>query len=178
MKHVYYGPEYSEAEISAPRQPAESPPHGLPEDSTPRRTAAPDRRWQSARLVPGPHGIRPARPRQSQHPRRSPPHRHEGHPQQPHQTPREPFRPFCPSIRAESTGDYFETSYPSPFMVRPTRSAPASAADSRRHPRRRHRPPPDRRKDVNPLYWKLLRASANSPAFPSCSTPRSTRTNP
>src|SRR5947209_7944238 len=30
---------------------------------------------------------------------------------------REPFRPFCPSILAECTGDYFETDYPSPFMV-------------------------------------------------------------
>ena len=30
---------------------------------------------------------------------------------------REPFRPFCPSILAESVGDYFETNYSSPFMV-------------------------------------------------------------
>ena len=30
---------------------------------------------------------------------------------------REPFRPFCPSILAEATGTYFETDYPSPFMV-------------------------------------------------------------
>lgn len=30
---------------------------------------------------------------------------------------REPFRPFCPSITAEDTGKYFETNYPSPFMV-------------------------------------------------------------
>ena len=30
---------------------------------------------------------------------------------------REPFRPFCPSIMAEATGEYFETDYPSPFMV-------------------------------------------------------------
>ena len=30
---------------------------------------------------------------------------------------REPFRPFCPSILAERVGDYFETDYPSPFMV-------------------------------------------------------------
>src|SRR5207249_984334 len=30
---------------------------------------------------------------------------------------REPFRPFCPSVLAERVGDYFETDYPSPFMV-------------------------------------------------------------
>src|SRR5207237_4410763 len=30
---------------------------------------------------------------------------------------REPFRPFCPSVLAEATGEFFETSYPSPFMV-------------------------------------------------------------
>src|ERR1035438_10062528 len=30
---------------------------------------------------------------------------------------REPFRPFCPSILAECTGEYFENDYPSPFMV-------------------------------------------------------------
>jgi carbamoyltransferase len=30
---------------------------------------------------------------------------------------REPFRPFAPSVRAEVTGDWFEQSYTSPFMV-------------------------------------------------------------
>ncbi len=30
---------------------------------------------------------------------------------------REPFRPFAPSIRAGATGDWFDQSYPSPFMV-------------------------------------------------------------
>src|SRR6185437_6232171 len=30
---------------------------------------------------------------------------------------REHFRPFCPSILAEAAGDFFETDYPSPFMV-------------------------------------------------------------
>jgi len=31
---------------------------------------------------------------------------------------REPFRPFAPSILAESTGDYFEQDYPDPFMTK------------------------------------------------------------
>jgi carbamoyltransferase len=30
---------------------------------------------------------------------------------------REPFRPFAPSIRAEATGEWFDQSYTSPFMV-------------------------------------------------------------
>jgi carbamoyltransferase len=30
---------------------------------------------------------------------------------------REPFRPFAPAILEERTGDYFEKSYPSPFML-------------------------------------------------------------
>ena len=30
---------------------------------------------------------------------------------------REPFRPFCPSVLAGCVGEYFETDYPSPFMV-------------------------------------------------------------
>jgi carbamoyltransferase len=30
---------------------------------------------------------------------------------------REPFRPFAPSVLASATGDWFEQSYPSPFMV-------------------------------------------------------------
>ena len=31
---------------------------------------------------------------------------------------REPFRPFAPSIVVEAVGDYFEKSYPDPFMVK------------------------------------------------------------
>ena len=31
--------------------------------------------------------------------------------------PREPFRPFAPSILADATGEWFEQDYPSPFMV-------------------------------------------------------------
>ena len=59
---------------------------------------------------------------------------------------REPFRPFCPSILAEATGEYFETNYPSPFMVQAYRIKPSAARPhSRRHARGRHRPPADRR---------------------------------
>ena len=31
---------------------------------------------------------------------------------------REPFRPFAPSVLAESVGDYFDQTYPDPFMTK------------------------------------------------------------
>jgi carbamoyltransferase len=31
---------------------------------------------------------------------------------------REPFRPFAPSVLLEATGDYFDQSYPDPFMIK------------------------------------------------------------
>src|SRR5947209_10136581 len=37
---------------------------------------------------------------------------------------REPFRPFCPSVLAERVGDFFESDYPSPFMVMAYRIKP------------------------------------------------------
>lgn len=37
---------------------------------------------------------------------------------------REPFRPFCPSVLAEATGEFFEQDYPSPFMVMAYRIRP------------------------------------------------------
>ena len=48
---------------------------------------------------------------------------------------REMFRPFAPSVLAEATGEYFENSYPSPFMtlaysVRPEKRASHSRADA------------------------------------------------
>jgi carbamoyltransferase len=71
---------------------------------------------------------------------------------------REHFRPFCPSILAERTADFFETSYPSPFMVQ---------AYKIRHDRQKEVPAITHNdgtgrlqtveKDQNPLYWKLLR---------------------
>jgi carbamoyltransferase len=71
---------------------------------------------------------------------------------------REPFRPFCPSILAESVGDYFENSYTSPFMNMaykiklPQRERIAAVT---------HLDGTGRlqtvEKDVNPLYWNLIR---------------------
>jgi carbamoyltransferase len=71
---------------------------------------------------------------------------------------REPFRPFCPSVLAESVGEYFENSYTSPFMN--------MAYKIKQHQRERiaavtHEDGTGRlqtvEKDVNPLYWQLIR---------------------
>ena len=71
---------------------------------------------------------------------------------------REHFRPFCPSVLAEATGEFFETDYPSPFMVQAYRIKPQQRD---RIPAVTHQDGTGRlqtvEKDVNPLYWKLLR---------------------
>ncbi len=71
---------------------------------------------------------------------------------------REPFRPFCPSILAEATGDYFEIDYPSPFMIMAYKIKPHQRE---RIPAVTHGDGTGRlqtvEKDVNPLYWKLIK---------------------
>ena len=72
---------------------------------------------------------------------------------------REIFRPFAPSILAESTGEWFEKSYPSPFMT---------LAYSVRPEKRDKIPAPTHvdgtgrlqtvTRDANPRYWKLIKA--------------------
>ena len=71
---------------------------------------------------------------------------------------REPFRPFAPSILEEATGEYFERSYPSPFMnlaysVRPEKRAVIPAPT--------HVDGTGRLQTVsrrtNPLYWSLIK---------------------
>jgi len=71
---------------------------------------------------------------------------------------REPFRPFCPSILAERAGEYFETDYPSPFMVMAFKIRPERRAQI---PAVTHGDGTGRlqtvEKDVSPLYWELIR---------------------
>ncbi|MGH9547250.1 MAG: carbamoyltransferase family protein [Terriglobales bacterium] len=70
---------------------------------------------------------------------------------------REPFRPFCPSILAERVGEYFETAYPSPFMVTAHKIKPEQRE---RIPAVTHGDGTGRLQtvecEVNPLYWKLI----------------------
>ena len=42
---------------------------------------------------------------------------------------REPFRPFAPSILEERVGDYFEESYPDPFMIKVYPIKPSKRAE-------------------------------------------------
>jgi carbamoyltransferase len=71
---------------------------------------------------------------------------------------REPFRPFCPSVLAERTGEYFEVDYPSPFMVQAYKIRPAQQD---RIPAVTHADGTGRlqtvERDQNPRYWNLLR---------------------
>ena len=70
---------------------------------------------------------------------------------------REPFRPFCPSILAERASEYFETDYPSPFMVMAYKIKPEQRE---RIPAVTHGDGTGRLqtvdRDINPRYWKLI----------------------
>jgi len=71
---------------------------------------------------------------------------------------RESFRPFCPSITAEATSQYFEIGYPSPFMVL---AYPFLSLVRSRVPAVVHQDGTGRlqtlEKAANPRYWNLLR---------------------
>ena len=71
---------------------------------------------------------------------------------------REPFRPFCPSILREESGNWFETDYESPFMVM---AFPIKEEKRALIPAVLHADGTGRLqtvdKEVNPLYWKLIR---------------------
>jgi len=72
---------------------------------------------------------------------------------------REPFRPFAPSILEEKTSEYFECSYPSPFMLMTYRVRPSKREEI---PATTHVDGTGRLQTVsrktNPLYWKLIKA--------------------
>jgi carbamoyltransferase len=80
---------------------------------------------------------------------------------------REPFRPFCPSILAERAGEYFETDYPSPFMVTAYKIKPSQRD---RIPAVTHGDGTGRLqtvdRDVNPLYWKLIHKFGEATGVP------------
>ncbi len=72
---------------------------------------------------------------------------------------REMFRPFAPSLLAERTGDYFEQSYPDPFMVKVYKVREDKRSEI---PAVTHVDGTGRLqtvdKDVNPRYWELINA--------------------
>ena len=80
---------------------------------------------------------------------------------------REIFRPFAPSILAESTGEWFDKSHPSPFMT---------MAYAVRPEKREQIPAPTHvdgtgrlqtvTREANPRYWRLIRAFEEATGVP------------
>ncbi|MEO8607957.1 MAG: carbamoyltransferase C-terminal domain-containing protein [Chloroflexota bacterium] len=72
---------------------------------------------------------------------------------------REPFRPFAPSILLENTGDYFDQTYPDPFMIKVYGVLPEKRAEI---PAVTHVDGTGRlqtvQKEYAPLYWSLIHA--------------------
>ena len=157
MRHVYYGTEYSAAKIRAVLEEAGVEYHSLTEDELLSRTAQEiaDGQivgWYQGRMEFGPRALGnrsiladPRRPEMKDILNSRIKYR-------------EPFRPFCPSILAEAMGEYFETSYSSPFMVMAYKIKPHQRE---RIPAVTHQDGTGRLQtvepDVNPRYWKLIR---------------------
>jgi carbamoyltransferase len=158
MEHVYFGPEYQAADIRSAIEECGAVCHTLGEDALVAETARQiaDGKivgWFQGRMEFGPRALGnrsiladPTRPEMKDILNRRIKFR-------------EPFRPFCPSILAEATSDYFEIDYPSPFMVQAYRIKPAERG---RIPAVTHADGTGRlqtvKRDVNPLYWNLINA--------------------
>ena len=80
---------------------------------------------------------------------------------------REPFRPFAPSILEERVGEYFEESYPDPFMIKvyPIRPEKRSAIPAVTHVDGTGRLQTVSRKQ-NPRYWALIKAFEQKTGVP------------
>jgi carbamoyltransferase len=72
---------------------------------------------------------------------------------------REKFRPFAPSVLVEATGDYFDQTYPDPFMIKVYNVLPEKRAEV---PAITHVDGTGRLQTVDrqhaPLYWALINA--------------------
>jgi carbamoyltransferase len=166
MRHVYYGPEYSDVEVQNAIQAAGCRFHKLAEPDLIGRTVEQiaDGKivgWFQGRMEFGPRALGNrsilADPRRKDmkdilNSRIKY---------------REPFRPFCPSILAEKVGEYFETDHPSPFMVVAYKIKPLQRE---RIPAVTHGDGTGRlqtvERDVNPLYWKLIRGFEEATGVP------------
>ena len=157
MRHVYYGPDYSEAEVHRAIDAEGATAHRLDEHDLVARAAAEIANgrivgWFQGKMEFGPRALGNrsilADPRRKD--MKDILNRRIKY--------REPFRPFCPSILAEKTGEYFEIDSPSPFMVMAYK---IKALQRDKIPAVMHSDGTGRlqtvEKDVNPLYWKLIR---------------------
>ena len=157
MRHVYYGPEHSESDIRKELDDTGVHYHPLSEEELVDRTARQIADghivgWFQGRMEFGPRAL-------GNRSILADPRRHDMKDILNKRIKfREHFRPFCPSVLAEATGEFFETDYPSPFMVQAYRIKPQQRE---RIPAVTHQDGTGRlqtvEKDVNPLYWKLLR---------------------
>jgi carbamoyltransferase len=166
MQHVYYGAEYSDSEILRDLEAAGCEYHKLIELDLIGRTAAAiaDGKivgWFQGRMEFGPRAL-------GNRSILADPRRHDmkdilnsriKH--------REPFRPFCPSILAEKVGEYFETDYPSPFMVMAYKIKPKQRE---RVPAVTHGDGTGRlqtvERDLNPRYWNLIHRFGEETGIP------------
>jgi carbamoyltransferase len=156
MRHVYYGPGFSDSEILPDLEAAECKYHRLADEDLIGRTVEAIAQgkiagWFQGRMEFGPRALGNrsilADPRRKDMKEIL----------NSRIKYREPFRPFCPSILAERVGEYFETDYPSPFMVMAYKIKP----DQReRIPAVTHGDGTGRlqtvEREVNPRYWKLI----------------------
>jgi carbamoyltransferase len=80
---------------------------------------------------------------------------------------REWWRPFAPSLLAESAGEYLESATDSPFMILTSQVRPEKRNEI---PAVTHvdgsARPQTVEKDVNPLYWRLIREFGNRTGVP------------
>lgn len=157
MRHVYYGPEYSDAEIEVSCAGAGAMGLKLREDELIAQTAAAIAEgkivgWFQGRMEFGPRALGnrsiladPRRPEMKDVLNSRIKYR-------------EPFRPFCPSVLADAASEYFETAYPSPFMVMAYKIRPEKRSLI---PAVTHGDGTGRLQTVedavNPLYAKLIR---------------------
>lgn len=157
MRHVYYGPAYSDVEIRRDLDAAGCTSHWLTEDELVNRTSLQiaDGKivgWFQGRMEFGPRAL-------GNRSILADPRRKDMKDLLNSRIKfREPFRPFCPSILAEKVGDYFENDYPSPFMV----MAYKIKSEKRNIiPAVTHGDGTGRLQtvehDVNPKYYKLIR---------------------
>ena len=166
MRHVYYGPEYGDAEIERELQASGVDYERLDEgrliDCTAREIAGGKIvGWFQGRMEFGPRALG-ARSILADPRRKDMKDILNARVKF-----REHFRPFCPSVLAEAAGEYFETDYPSPFMVQAYKIRPEQRG---RIPAVTHQDGTGRlqtvERDVNPRYWKLLNRFAELSGVP------------
>jgi carbamoyltransferase len=166
MQHVYYGPEYSDNEILRDLEAARCNYHKLEEEDLTGSTVEAIVQgkivgWFQGRMEFGPRALGNrsilADPRRKDMKETL----------NSRIKYREPFRPFCPSILAESVGEYFETDYPSPFMVMAYKIKPEQRE---RIPAVTHGDGTGRlqtvERDVNERYWKLIHKFGEATGVP------------